>query len=167
MNPELTTQLRDIHGLDPISWWPLATGWWLTLLALLILAWLISLLFQNMRRYPFGSWQRDAWRQCRQLRSRAANLTERELAADLSELTRRIAIARVGREQAAGVNGTDWLNWLQIHDPNGFNWTGEGERLLTLPYAPQGTTPGEKNHLIRLLDALTQWTDYRNRVIHD
>lgn len=41
MNPDLLSQLRDIHGAAPASWWPPAPGWWvLALLLLAILAWL-------------------------------------------------------------------------------------------------------------------------------
>ena len=164
MKPESISQLRDIHGLDPISWWPPAPGWWLTLGALIVFAWISVKLFHNLRRYPFGSWQRDAWRQCRALKASANKLSERELATDISELTRRIAIARMGREHTAGLSGEAWLQWLQTNDPHGFNWSGEGEMLLTLPYAPPGIDPSQKNQLIKLLDALMEWADYRNRV---
>ena len=43
-----TIVLRDIHGLDTIPWWPLATGWWyviavagLLLLGVVIRYWMI------------------------------------------------------------------------------------------------------------------------------
>ena len=43
MNPELVTQLRDIRGLDPVSWWPPATGWWL--LAALCIGLVVALVY--------------------------------------------------------------------------------------------------------------------------
>lgn len=51
-NPQLTQmlqqQLRDIHLPEPVSWWPLAPGWWvLMVLGILILI----LLFVWLRRY--------------------------------------------------------------------------------------------------------------------
>jgi len=36
MNPN-ELPLRDIHLPEPVSWWPLATGWWLSLALLLAL----------------------------------------------------------------------------------------------------------------------------------
>ncbi len=35
---ELINQLKDIHTPDPISWWPLAPGWWISLLLIIAIA---------------------------------------------------------------------------------------------------------------------------------
>jgi hypothetical protein len=146
----MSDQLRDIRGLDTISWWPLAPGWWISTLMLLVTAVGLFLLIRHLIRYPPGSWRwearialRDLWRQRNQL-------TQKETAARLSELLRRIAIARFGREKTARISGTEWLAWLQQTDPNGFDWSGRGGILLNLPYAPdnlQGNS-GELDDLI-------------------
>lgn len=161
MNPELVSQLRDIHGLDSIPWWPLAPGWWLlAALAIAAILLLVSLV-RNMLRYPAGSWRRPAWKQLRNLKQRADRLPAQQLASELSELLRRIAIARLGREHAAGLTGKRWLAWLQEHDPAGFDWSHHGQPLLTLPYAPaQASQPGGKQ-LLPLIDAAFVWVDRR------
>ncbi len=37
MNPDLASQLRDIHSAPPVSWWPPAPGWWLLAFLVLLL----------------------------------------------------------------------------------------------------------------------------------
>jgi hypothetical protein len=164
VNPELVSQLHDIHGLDAIPWWPIATGWWLVAaLALAAVVMLVSLV-RNLLRYPAGSWRRHAWKQLRDLKQRAGRMSAQELAGDLSELLRRIAIARLGREQAAGLTGDRWLAWLQQHDPAGFDWAQHGKPLLTLPYAPDDADENDSKQLLPLINAAFAWVDRRERL---
>ena len=159
MNPETLTQLRDIRGLDTIPWWPPAVGWWLAaLLGVVLLVALLALL-RNLRRFPRGSWHRNAWKQLRQLRARAYHMSPQQLAGELSELLRRIAMARLGRARTAGLSGECWLNWLQAHDPGGFAWTDHGHLLLSLPYAPPDSEQGDIKPLLPLIDAAIAWVD--------
>ena len=55
---DLLAQLYDIRGLGHISWWPLAPGWYL--LAFLVIAVLITLIFLSRRYYLNGRAKRDA-----------------------------------------------------------------------------------------------------------
>ena len=48
-------QLMEIHGLDPISWWPPAPGWWIGLFLILLTATALFLLIRHFIRYPPGS----------------------------------------------------------------------------------------------------------------
>ena len=132
MNPDIAAQLKDIQGLDAVSWWPPAGGWWLLALALIGLALGLFYLLRHLYRYPPGSWRRDAWRQLRQLRQRSSFLPADQLAGELSVLMRRIAVARYGRDQAAALVGEHWLDWLQRNDPAGFDWTVQGKVLLKI-----------------------------------
>ena len=160
MNPDMVTRLHDIRGLDEISWWPLATGWWL--LALLVVVLLVASVsvVRNLRRYPAGSWRRHAWKQLRTLKRRVDTTPTQQIAVELSELLRRIAIARLGRARAAGLSGERWLAWLQQHDPNDFAWTRLGRPLITLPYAPPGSTQESGEQLLPLIDAAFAWVDH-------
>jgi hypothetical protein len=166
VNPDLVTQLRDINGLDTIPWWPLATGWWLLAALFIALVFALISLLRNLRHYPAGSWHRDAWKQLRDLRQRASSMPVEQLAADLSELLRRIAVARLGRDRAAGLTGERWLGCLQKHDPAGFAWTRWGKPLLALPYAPSGTRQEYREQLVPLIDAALVWTDKRESPRH-
>ena len=159
MNPDMITRLRDIQGLDEISWWPLATGWWLLALLVIVLLFALVSLLRNLRRYPAGSWRRHAWKQLRTLKREADRMSSQEIAGELSELLRRIAIARLGRNRAAGLSGERWLAWLQEQDPAGFAWTQRGRPLLTLPYAPPGSAQVSAGELFPLIDAAFAWVD--------
>jgi len=146
----MTGQLRDIHGLDPISWWPLAPGWWISAALFLLTAVALYLVARHLIRYPPGSWRREAQVALRDLWRQRNQLSQKESAARLSVLLRRIAIARFGREKTASISGFEWLAWLQQSDPNGFDWTERGHILLNLPYAPEDwqAKPGELDELI-------------------
>jgi hypothetical protein len=162
MNPDVT-QLRDIHGIDVVSWWPPAPGWWLlaaAILLLVMLAWRfrtsIRLRIPPLPVFTVGNWRWDAARQLRALRRRAADQDAKQTAGELSELVRRIAMARRGREACAGLTGQDWLQWLSGNDPKGFDWTRDGRLLLDTPYAPPGRSGGAEEFL-RLIDAAHEW----------
>lgn len=171
---DIASQLRDIRGLDPVSWWPPATGWWLvaaSVLLLLLLAWRwrgsLRLRIPPIPVLRIGSWRWDAARQLRALRHRAATQDPKLTAGDLSELLRRVAMARLGRDACAGLAGEDWLAWLADQDPRGFDWKTKGRPLLDAPYAPPAATArlaaggggplGSPREWLELIDAAYQW----------
>jgi len=149
-------QLRDIRGLDPASWWPPAPGWWLVLVGLLVLAGLAAILWRWLRR-PRGDWRGDAARQIRRVRGDMRWADARTLAGEISELLRRISMARFGRRSCAGLVGMQWLEWLEAHDPAQFPWRREGRVLVELPYAPAGKRSEAAAKLAPLLDAMEAW----------
>jgi hypothetical protein len=157
----LSDRLYDIHELDPASIWPLATGWWLVIAGAVLVVLVVLGLRRwrpDWRRYvPRYGWSRDAARELVALRERVGHGDAKALAALLSELLRRIAIARCGRERCAGLHGDPWLGWLADHDPVGFDWRSRGRLLLDLPYAPPGELTNQPE-LRELIDAALAWT---------
>ena len=162
MFPE-AIQFRDIHATLGNPWWPPAPGWWLLLAALLLLAlglWRFDLLWRLRLPVPtlrLGSWRWEAARELRRLRRDLATAPIKDSACGLSELLRRIAMARHGRAACAGLNGADWLGWLATHDPRGFDWPGRGKLLLNAPYAPPGQSEPARAVLLDLIDASMNW----------
>jgi hypothetical protein len=150
-------RLRDIHGLDSMSWWPPAAGWWLVTLALILVAVGLRYAWLWWRRRLALNWRSDAARQLRALRERLQWGDIREVASALSELMRRIAIARVGRRACAGLVDQDWVTWLETHDPQGFRWTEQGRLLTELPYAPRRARRAA-TELEPLVAAAEEWT---------
>lgn len=134
----LMEQLHDIEGIDVISPWPLAIGWWVVIACGgLILASAIWWLLRRLRY--LRSWQRDARRKLKALERALSPATSMQTVVFLSEYLRRIAMRRFPRKECAGLVGNAWLEWLKKHDPKQFNWTEKGKWLVDVPYAPQNT----------------------------
>jgi len=153
-----TAILRDIHDLDAIPWWPLAPGWWigLSLLALLLLVAVLRYWLRYSGLMP--GWRGDARRQLRALQKALRQEEPRAVVGRLSTLLRRIAMARGGRRQAAGLSGDRWLGWLETNDSSGFSWTKRGQILLQAPYMPPARTV-ERKEVARLVMAARRWVD--------
>ncbi|MBB1127153.1 DUF4381 domain-containing protein [Thiospirillum jenense] len=169
MQPIPDSQLRDIHGLDAIPWWPLAPGTWVLIgivLLLLTVLWRYSRSSAIIKHRWFmtamtiGTWRSDARRALNHLRLHLHQLPSKQRATELSELLRRIAMARFGRTACAGLYGTAWLDWLTQHDPSGFNWHEYHSFLLTAPYAPsQPPATHETIEIwLKLIAAAEHWT---------
>ena len=150
--------LRDIHGLDAVPWWPLAPGWWY--LIGLVVGLLLMIAFRQWLVYngPWTGWRGDARRQLRALKKALPKDDPRQVAGRLSELLRRIAMARSGRREAAGLTGDVWLYWLVEHDTSGFDWVERGQVLLVAPYMPPASEV-ERAELLALIRAATRWID--------
>jgi len=162
VNPDLLARMRDIHELnmDQASWWPPAAGWWLLALLVILMLFLAWWGLRNLIAYPPGTWHRDARNQLVALRKLSRQLTPEQSLRELSELLRRIAITRLGREQAAGLVDEKWLQWLQDQDPEGFPWKEKGRVLTRIPYAPPGHTPVEQAQVLQLINAALGWARY-------
>ena len=161
-------QLRDIRGIDGVPWWPLAEGWWLLLGAAVVLGFALYHWRTILRlRVPIpgvtlGTWRWDAAAALRDLRRRARSGQDtKKTVGEFSELLRRIAMARLGRDSCAGLTGDEWLAWLASNDPAGFPWTVRGALLSTAPYAPPGTGGGEE--LEAMMDAAYVWISAPDR----
>jgi len=133
MNP-LIDELHDIVGIDSISIWPLAMGWWL-LIVCGILFFAFSAFFIYRKLCYKRSWKNDAFAQLQALDERLNTACAKESAALLSEYLRRIAISLFSRSECAGLCGNRWLEWLSAHDPKRFDWQKNARFLIEAPYA--------------------------------
>ncbi|MCB1825609.1 MAG: DUF4381 domain-containing protein [Candidatus Competibacteraceae bacterium] len=123
--------LRDIHLPEPVSWWPPAPGWWL--LAVLSLLVVGGLLWwrHHRRRTP----QRVALAELTRLRVDFQRDGDgAAIAAGISTLLRRLALAHFPRNQVAGLVGDAWLRFLdRTGGGNPFS-AGPGRALIQAPY---------------------------------
>jgi hypothetical protein len=163
--------LRDIHDIPPVPWWPPAPGWWLLAIALTLL---VIFVWRSRARISLripipgitlGSWRGEAAAALRDLKRRAGKGQDaKQILGELSELLRRIAMARLGRPACAGLVGTAWLDWLAAQDPNDFPWRERGRILIDAPYAPAGALRDRvgARDLLSLIDAAFAWVEVRD-----
>lgn len=150
--------LRDIHGLDGVPWWPPAPGWWYVFAAIALVPLAIVMWYWLTRHGPWMGWRSDARRKLRALRRELPRKNPRDIAGRLSELLRRIAMARSGRRVAAGLTGDNWLHWLAEMDTSGFEWEKRGQMLLKAPYMPPSMEV-ERKEVASLIRAAIRWID--------
>ncbi len=151
----LLEQLHDIEGLDPISFWPLALGWWI-LIAVLILLSLAIVWFTYSKLAFRRSWKNDTLKKLAFLEKNLSDSTARETVISLSEYLRRIALRRYSRKECAGLIGNTWLTWLSKQDVKGFDWERKGKLLIDVPYSPLNhKLQGEQ--IKELIQAVRNW----------
>lgn len=142
--------LRDIHLPEPVSWWPLAPGWWLVL-GLVVILGLVLLWVRHLRRYQ--SIAKLARRQLQLLRSDSA-LSKSDKIRALSILMRRISISAFPRMESASLTGAEWLRFLDSRLTEKAFSEGPGRTLLDGPYKPSG-----KIDLAPLFQVCEKWVE--------
>ncbi len=127
--------LRDIQLPPPVQWWPLAPGWWLLALLLLIAA---SLPFWKQRLPWLLSLarRRAALRELDALWQRLGPGGGAPLLQGINGILRRVALRHYPRSQVAPLMGQGWLEFLDSSARlKGFS-RGAG-RALAEAYRPQ------------------------------
>ncbi len=104
-------QLRDIHMPEPVSWWPMAIGWYLLIAFILIITGLVS--YKLYRRYMNHRAKHQALRLLADYRRDYEKEKNSQLiSARLSELLRRVALAYYPRARVAALTGDEWIDFL-------------------------------------------------------
>jgi len=117
MNPDLASQLRDIHVAPAVPWWPPAPGWWV--LALLLLGVLVWLVRRVLARYRVRQRRKQMLGWVDHL-----NVTidpRREPQAYLSTLNRIfkvVALRAFPGQHCAAMAGQDWADFLATEMKN-------------------------------------------------
>jgi Domain of unknown function (DUF4381) len=149
-------QLHPLLQPEPPSWAPQTAGW-LVLGALLAMG-ATWTLWRAARRWHAKRYRRQALAELHYLRQQLQSPDARAAAARrLPELVRRLALAHAPRDQVAGLQGADWLNWLDRSLPGtGHAFSqGAGRSLVDWAYRPADDLPWDE--LEPLLALLAQW----------
>lgn len=136
---ESLKQLKDIHLPAPVSWWPLAPGWYV--LSGLLLLMVFILCYRLYQRYLDARPKKQAL----QLLAEYYRQYEQEgnsqlTSARLSELLKRVALAYYPREKVAGLKGEAWIQFLNSTAKN-VNFNPVKDLLLELPFQPEQRRP--------------------------
>jgi hypothetical protein len=147
-------QLKDIHLPDPISWWPLAPGWYLLIAFIIFL--FIVVMYQAYTRHRNALPKKNAlqllttYRACYEKEGNA-----QWVSSQTSELLKRVALAYYPRANVANLCGEEWLNFLN-QTAKGIDFNSVKYMLLHSPFKNKVTenpTP--------FLDKAEQWIKQR------
>ena len=125
-------QLADIHLPDPVSLWPLAPGWYLLLVLLLIFIWVSYVVYQRQQRQRY---RREAIRALQQ--ALADYRQHGSLASYLQVLNltlRRTALSAGASQAVLSLTGLPWLQWLDQGAQLPGRFSDHTNLLLVAPY---------------------------------
>ncbi|HFE37133.1 MAG TPA: DUF4381 domain-containing protein, partial [Gammaproteobacteria bacterium] len=106
---EALQDLRDIHAPEPISFWPLAVGWWV-LLGLLILLLFLFLWWLKARKKP--NYKKLANEEFKNIKANyEIQQNAYQAANELAVLIRKTLLA-TDKQQVAGMVDEEWLSYL-------------------------------------------------------
>lgn len=147
MNPE-QLPLRDIHLPEAIGFWPPAAGWWLSVLAALLLIVFVVWFIRRLTR-------KTAWKTAKKSLSELqqdTTIDDHEKIRRLSVLMRRTAISLTPRAESAGLTGRPWLDFLDGSLPDKPFAEGIGRQLIEAPYRNNDSVEFEVQELFALCE---------------
>lgn len=154
MNPALE-KLHDIDGIDTISFFPLAIGWWFSCVFVFLL--LCVFVFFTIRYVIYKrSWKNDTLKKLKRLEKDLRKENAQETAKRLSEYLKRVALRKYSRSECAHLTGEKWLKWLTAHDPKQYDWEKESHFLGDISYSPATAVISEEN-VKKAIQAAKQW----------
>jgi hypothetical protein len=125
----IENQLCDIHLPEPLPFWPLAPGYWIIIGIIILLiggSWWLY-------KYHSQSFKNIALKELKQLRIFYKN-DHTQLIINISILLRRVALVAFPHDQVAGLNGIEWLQFLDKTGNTQEFSNGFGKILATSPY---------------------------------
>lgn len=146
-DPGSLERLHDIATAPPVSWWPLAPGWY-------IVAAVGAILLGIGISVAIVRWRRDGYRR-EALRELEPLIPSKNLAA-IAELLKRVALAAYPREQVASLTGGPWLAFLDATGGNGRFASGSGQVLEAALFRP-GPLSVKDDDFAALVNNVCHW----------
>lgn len=149
VNTAIDLPLRPIQLPDPINFWPLAYGWWI-----LILLILLALFLGIFCTYFFkkSSLKKTTLKELKRIESMVAVRQDPdECIREMSILLRRYVVSKDSKR--AGVTGREWVKTLSDLSRN-YPFKDADLQLITMAPYKKGNTQDEANALLNLIN---QW----------
>lgn len=166
MNPDAISldHLHDIVMPPPVSWWPLASGWYW------ILVFVLFLFLVQLAKW-FIHWQHNLYR-----REALAELSRRETELEnpahraaalleLSELLKRTALTTFPREQVASLTGKEWFDFLDQTARTPVFCDGHGAMLESAIRDPRVAASLDEGKLRELVSIVRDWIAHHETAI--
>lgn len=112
MNPDLLA-LRGMKLPDPVGWWPLAPGWWILAVLLVVIIWGAVHVLRTYREsvgYRAGKVLQRLKQDYQQ-----GVLDKQALLSELNQLLKRTALVRFSANEVARLSGDEWVAFLLKH----------------------------------------------------
>lgn len=150
MEPNSIPQLplRDVHLPEAISGWPLAVGWWITLVLIPMLLWISFLVYKYLTRKTAVKTAKKLLAELKQDKTKP----ERQQIAEISALIRRVAMSVAPREECASLTGQAWLEYLDKSVKDNAFTQGVGKCLADVSYQRVTSTHVDIAELINLTE---------------
>jgi len=111
MNPDLLSQLRDIHTAPPVPWWPPAPGWWV--LAFLLMVLLVWIGRRLLARYRVRQRRKQMLGWIDHLNATIdPQLQPQAYLATLNRIFKLVALRAYPERHCAALAGPDWVDFL-------------------------------------------------------
>jgi len=137
--------LRDIHLPDSVSWWPLAIGWWLLPLLIILISFAIYKILKYRKLNRKIAYKKLALNEFKSIRLKYKNNQNSiELIRAISALLRRIALSYLPRENIASLTGAQWIEQLNNLCSENIFTNEIASQLENAPYMPQSNIDNEK-----------------------
>lgn len=154
-DPASLERLHDVVSLPPVSWWPVAPGWYG--LAFVATVALIALLWRLRRHRLRDRYRHEALAELAALRTES--LPAPSAVARRMVLLKRTALSAYPRAEVASLSGAAWWRYLDEHIDEPLFAPGLGAACEALAYRDQDPDESEEaTHRLERFDlAVEQW----------
>lgn len=121
-NPDPLSELAGIHLPDPVGLWPLAPGWWILIIAILIAAFFLGRRFIAQWKLNRGKMYalRELDKALQEFNTAKAAAPEGDwdqvklnFVSEINSVLRRVALKKFPRHNPASLSGESWILFLR------------------------------------------------------